>query len=171
MSRTLRDIPNGAAVMVDANIVVYALTPQSQLHAPCKDLLERGARGDLQLYLTVSIAADVLHRAMVLEVLALGQAQRSADAVTLLKQQPQLVTQLSRYRSVLPDLRQARVDILPLTYRDLHASRQHREQHGLLVNDSLIIAVMHREHIQLLATNDPDFDRIPGIGVRLPATA
>ena len=74
MSRTLRDIPNGAAVMVDANIVVYALTPQSLLHPSCKDLLERGARGDLQLYLTVSIAADVLHRAMVLEVLAMGQA-------------------------------------------------------------------------------------------------
>jgi predicted nucleic acid-binding protein len=58
-----------------------------------------------------------------------------------------------------------------LTYRDLHASRQYREQHGLLVNDSLIIAVMHREHIHLLATNDPDFERIPGIGVRLPTTA
>jgi hypothetical protein len=41
MSRTLRDIPNGAAVMLDANIVVYALTLQSQLHASCKDLLER----------------------------------------------------------------------------------------------------------------------------------
>ena len=67
---------------------------------------------------------------MVLEVLAMGQARRSAEAVTLLKQQPQLVTQLTRYRSVLRDLRQARVDILPLTYRDLHASRQYREQHG-----------------------------------------
>ena len=108
---------------------------------------------------------------MVLEVLAMGLAQRSAEAVTLLKQQPQLVTQLTRYRTILSDLRQARVDILPLTYRDLHASRQYREQHGLLVNDSLIIAAMQREHIQLLATNDPDFERIPGIGVRLPTTA
>jgi predicted nucleic acid-binding protein len=105
---------------------------------------------------------------MVLEVLAMGQAQRSGKAVTLLKQQPQLVTQLARYRSVLPNLRQARVDILPLTYRDLHASQQYREQHGLLVNDSLIVAVIQREHIQLLATNDPDFERIAGIGVQLP---
>jgi predicted nucleic acid-binding protein len=92
-----------------------------------------------------------------LPALAMGLAQRSAEAVTLLKQQPQLVTQLSRYRSVLHDLRLARVDILPPTYRDLHASRQYREQHGLLVNDSLVIGVMQREHIQLLATNDADF--------------
>ena len=59
-------------------------------------------------------------------------------------------------------------DLLPLTYRDLHASRQYREQHGLLTNDSLIIAVMQRERIQLLATNDLDFERIPGIAVRTP---
>jgi predicted nucleic acid-binding protein len=37
-----------------------------------------------------------------------------------------------------------------------------------MTNDSLIIAVMKREHIQLLATNDLDFSTIPGIGVRSP---
>jgi predicted nucleic acid-binding protein len=169
MSRPLQAIPDGAAVMVDANVFVYALTPQAQLHQPCHDLLERGARGAIRLSTTVAIAADVLHRAMVLEVLSLGQAQRSADAVVLLKRQPQLVTQLTRYRTILRDLRQARVDILALTYRDLHASRQYRQQHGLLVNDSLIVATMQRERLQLLATNDVDFERIPGIAVRTPA--
>jgi predicted nucleic acid-binding protein len=132
-------------------------------------LLERGARGVIQLYTTVAIAADVIHRAMVLDVLAQGQASRSANAVVLLKRQPQLVTQLTRYRTILHDLRQARVDILGLTYRDLHASRQYREHHGLLANDSLIVAVMQRERISLLATNDVDFERIPGLAVRTPA--
>ncbi len=62
----------------------------------------------------------------------------------------------------------SRVDIPPLTYRDLHASRQRREQFRLLVNDSLIVAVMQRERITLLATNDTDFERVPGIDVRMP---
>jgi predicted nucleic acid-binding protein len=106
---------------------------------------------------------------MVLELLSQGQAQRAADAVVLLKRQPRLVTQLTRYRTILRDLRQAGVDILALTYRDLHASRQYRQQHGLLVNDSLIVAVMQRERIQVLATNDVDFEHIPGIAVRTPA--
>ena len=85
MSRLLRDIPDGATVMADANVLVYALTPQAQLHAPCRDLLERGARGTLELFTSVSVAADVLHRAMVLEVLAQGRVQRAAEAVALLK--------------------------------------------------------------------------------------
>ena len=58
--------------------------------------------------------------------------------------------------------------MLPITYRDLHASRQSREQFGLLVNDSLIVAVMQRERITTLATNDPDFTRVPGLDVRTP---
>ena len=169
MSPLLRDIPDGATVMADANVLVYALTPQAHLHAPCRDLLERGARGTLAVVTSVSAAADVLHRAMVLEVLAHGQVQRAAEAVALLKQHPDRVRQLRRYRSILHDLRQARVDILPLTYRDLHASRQYREQHGLMVNDSLVVAVMQRERIRYLATNDADFERIPDIGVWMPA--
>jgi predicted nucleic acid-binding protein len=168
MSRPLSQIPNDAAVMVDANVFVYALTPQAHLHQPCRDLLERGAHGNITLSTTVSVVADVLHRAMVLEILAQGQAQRSSEAVQLLKRQPNMVVGLTRYRTILRDVRQARIDILPLTYRDLHASRVYREQHGLLVNDSLIVAVMQRERMQFLATNDSDFERVTGIAVHMP---
>lgn len=168
MSKTLRAIPDQASVMMDANIVIYALFPQGRYHQICKDLLQRGARREVQLYLTVSTVADVIHRAMILEFLAQGQVQRSADAVTYLKQHPQIVQQLSRYKSILRDLTQARITILPLTYRDLHASKHYREQYGILTNDSLILAVMRRERIDYLATNDPDFDRVAGIAVRRP---
>jgi predicted nucleic acid-binding protein len=170
MSRPLSQIPNDAAIMVDANVFVYALTPQANLHGPCRDLLERGARGEVALYTPVSVVADVLHRAMVLEVLAQGQVQRSAEAVQLLKRQPDMVVGLTRYRTILRDVRQARIDILPLTYRDLHASRVYREQHGLLVNDSLIVAVMQREGMKFIATNDSDFERVSGIAVCMPTS-
>lgn len=168
MSRSLDKLPNNSSVMVDANIFVYALTPQAHLHKACQDLLLRGAQGVLHLATSVSVAADVLHRVMVLEILEQGHVQRSAEAVHLLKQQPDIVAGLTRYRAVVRNLRQARVNILALSYRDLHTSRMYREQHGLLVNDSLLVAVMQREHIQFLATNDTDFARIPGIVVRMP---
>ncbi len=168
MSQALQDISNNVAVMLDTNIVVYALFPQSRYHLSCKELLQRGAHGELQLRLTVSAAADLVHRAMVLEFLAQGQVERSSDAVSYLKQHPLAIQKLTRYKSILRDLTQAKVIILPLTYRDLHNSRQYRDEYGLLTNDSLIITVMQREHIQFLATNDLDFDRVPGIAVRQP---
>ncbi len=168
MSRSLQHIPAGASVMVDANVLVYALNPQMHLHSPCRDLLERGTRGKIDLYTSVSVVAEVIHRAMVMEMVGTGLAQHAAEALRLLKQQPDVLIGLTRYRTLLRDLRQARIDILPQTYRDLYASRVYREQHGLMANDSLIVAVMRREHIPYLATNDPDFERVPGLAVRMP---
>lgn len=86
----------------------------------------------------------------------------------LLKQCSDLVQQLTRYRTILRGVLQIRVDILSLICHDLHASRASCEQHGLMVNDSLIIVVMQREGIVFLATNDPDFGRVPGLAVCVP---
>jgi len=169
MSKTFINIQPRQRVMLDANIVIYALFAQSSYHSNCVQLLERGSRGELDLHLVVNTVADIVHRTMILEVIAQGTVQKSADAVTYLKQHPQTVQQLVRYKTILHDLAQARINILPLTYRELHNSRQYRETYGLMTNDSLIVAVMKREHIQFLATNDPDFGRVPGIAVRMPA--
>jgi predicted nucleic acid-binding protein len=168
MTKSFSRIPANVSVMLDANIVIYALFPQIRQHESCRALLERGARDDIQLHLATHAAADVVHRAMVLELLAQGEFQKSAAAVAHLKKNPQAVQALTRYKTILPDLKQARINILPLTYRDLHNSRQYRDDYGLMVNDSIIVAVMKREKIQHLATNDADFERVPGIAVRNP---
>jgi predicted nucleic acid-binding protein len=36
-------------------------------------------------------------------------------------------------------------------------------QYGLLTNDALVIALMQDQGLTYLASNDADFDRIPGI--------
>ncbi len=169
MSQTFQQIPANVDVMLDANVVVYALFPQARFHEGCKQLLVRGAKEEIRLHLVVNTAADVIHRAMVLEVLAEGQFQKSADAVNHLKQNPQSIQNLTRYKTILHDLVQSRINILPLTYRDLHASKQYRDDYGLMTNDSIILAVMKREKFQYLATNDTDFARIPGIAIRVPS--
>lgn len=48
MSKTFNKIPSRARVMLDANIVVYALFPQVGKYKSCKKLLQRGARGDVR---------------------------------------------------------------------------------------------------------------------------
>lgn len=39
MTKTLHTIPDHATVMLDTNIVIYALFPQGRYHQLCKDLL------------------------------------------------------------------------------------------------------------------------------------
>jgi predicted nucleic acid-binding protein len=40
---------------------------------------------------------------------------------------------------------------------------------GLLTNDALVVAVMERRRLTHLASNDADFDRVPGISRYAPA--
>jgi predicted nucleic acid-binding protein len=101
-------------------------------------------------------------------VLAQRQFHKSAEVVNHLKQSPQAIQNLTHYKTILRDLVQARINILPLTYRDLHESKDYRDNYGLMTNDSIILAVMRRERIHYLATNDTDFERIPGIIIRMP---
>ncbi len=91
MSKTFCQIPDNVDVMLDANVIVYALFPQVHYHNVCKQLLERGAKGEVRLYLVVNTAADVIHRSMVLELWAQGQFQRSADVVNHLKKNPETI--------------------------------------------------------------------------------
>ena len=104
MTKTFNRIPANVPVMLDANIVIYALFPQVIQHESCKNLLERGARGEVQLHLTVNSAADVIHRVMVLELLTQGSFHKSADVVSYLKKNPQVVQNLTRYKTILRDL-------------------------------------------------------------------
>jgi predicted nucleic acid-binding protein len=91
MAKTFQDIPHLAEVMIDANILIYALLPQAPQYLSCQGLLERGARDEVHLNLTVSVAAEVIHRVMVLEANALGVAKRPAHIVSYLKKHPEQV--------------------------------------------------------------------------------
>ncbi|MEM7536298.1 MAG: PIN domain-containing protein [Chloroflexota bacterium] len=85
-----------------------------------------------------------------------------------MKRNQSLVAELTRYKIVLRDLQQSGINIISLSYKELHSGRIYREKYGLLANDSLIVAAMKKEQIRHLATNDRDFGRLPDITVWYP---
>ena len=78
------------------------------------------------------------------------------------------VRALSRHLQVASDIGRANIDILPLTVKDLHASKTPRREYGLLTNDSLIVAVMRNHKLRHLATYDSGFLRVSGMQVWMP---
>ena len=51
MIKTFNRIPANVPVMLDANIIIYALFPQVTQHESCKKLLERGHEAKYNLIL------------------------------------------------------------------------------------------------------------------------
>lgn len=165
---TLPQLPTGASVFVDVDILVYHFQPHLVFGPACTDLLERIEHQDLVGFTSTGVLSEMAHRLMTLEACALfswpfaGIAQR-------LRQHPTQVQGLTRFRQAIQEVPQYRIQVLTIAAGLIDAAATISQQTGLLHNDALIVAVMQANGLTNLASNDADFDRVPGITRYAPA--
>jgi predicted nucleic acid-binding protein len=160
---TLDDIPAGAAVLLDANILIYARRGAS---IQCQRLLARCAAREIRGFLTTIAVAEFCHRRMMQESQSLGLA--GSKPAKALGQNPTLLGQLSQYRRDVEDLLAGELTILPLEAADLTLALDLQRQHHLLTNDSLHLAAAMRANLPAFATNDHCFDQVPAVTLYQP---
>lgn len=85
-----------------------------------------------------------------------------------LRTRPNVVKQLADYQTQTEAILEMGIEVVGLTSDTLRISHPYRRRGGLLVNDSLIAAVMEAEGISDIATADPDFSRVDGLRVYSP---
>lgn len=161
------DIPDGAECFVDANILHYALVPTFETSSSCLSFLDRAVEGLISLSVSAQTLCDVLHKVMTSEVAEITGRNR-AGIVGYLKKHPNIIKQLVKYPQTV-----SRLDIVPMRVLSVDQSLvdsvpQIAQTHSLLTNDAMIVALMRRNGLTHLVTNDDDFDRVPGITVWKP---
>src|SRR5262245_16509388 len=100
---TFTDVPAGAAIFVDANILIYHFTAHPVFGPPCTDLLHRIERQELTGYTSAAVVADVAHRLTTLEAHQLFSWPMTG-IVHRLKSHPQEVQQLNHYRMAIDEI-------------------------------------------------------------------
>jgi predicted nucleic acid-binding protein len=160
-------IPDGSSVFIDSNIFVFAALHSDNLGHSSKVFLDRVNNGEIQGFTATCLVSEVIHRFMVKETQdQLGFS--SAQAVAYLQKHPEYVRTLQYHLHAASSIGSMRVNILPVTVKDLHASKAARANHGLLANDSLIVGIMDSHNLSYLATNDSGFLRVPSLKVWMP---
>jgi predicted nucleic acid-binding protein len=100
--KPLGQLPDGAAVFIDANIFVLAGSV-GPIGLQCQELLSRVRQGLLQGFTATFVVAEVTHRVMVNE--AREQLQRSArETVEYLQQNLAFIRSLKRHLMVASDI-------------------------------------------------------------------
>jgi predicted nucleic acid-binding protein len=162
------DVPAGAAVFIDANIFHYAIIPVPPFTDAVLPFVDRLRTREFVGYANLQTLADAQHKTM-LSLAAIQYGLTRTGLVGWLKNHPAQVQTLSGLIQAATMLRALPMNILPLddTALLLEAAAI-CQTHGLLTNDALIVALMRRQGINHLATNDDDFDRVPGITVWKP---
>jgi len=90
------------------------------------------------------------------------------NVVKKLRKSPGKIKRLTEYFINTQKVADMNIIIKPITFETFHKSQTFRIEHGLMVNDSLIVASMYEEGIPLLATNDRLFKKVEGISVFSP---
>ena len=161
---TLAEVPDAAAVFVDANIFVYHFTGVSP---ECRGFLERVERASIHGVTGAHILLEVLHRLMMIEAVTKGLISPSQPAKKL-KQNWQVIQQLKDYNGCVNEIAALNVAVLPITQEIVRESEGLRRAHGLMTNDSITAALMIRHGLTNLATLDSDLQRVPGIALYQP---
>jgi predicted nucleic acid-binding protein len=108
----------------------------------------------------------VTHRMMLAEALGSGVIKR--DRVRDLRGKWREVAKLTEYWTQTSAIFGLNILVLPTDEARLRRAQTIRTRHGLLTNDSLIVAVMEEFEIQSLATRDDDFDHVSELTVYKP---
>ena len=160
---TLPNLPAGTDVLLDANIFIYAFSKKSR---ECIRLLERCAQEEVFGITTVEIINEVTHRMMLAE--ALAKSVISKEQADLLRGKTEAIKRLVDYWTHTSRIFSLNILILGLEDSRLRRAGGLRVIHGLLTNDSMILAAIDEFGIGCLASRDGDFDHIPGITVYKP---
>jgi predicted nucleic acid-binding protein len=86
-----------------------------------------------------------------------------------LRRHPAEVQALTRFRQAIDEVPRFGIQVLAIPPAVIHVATERSQQHGLLHNDALIVAVMQANGLTNLASEDADFDRVPGITRYAPA--
>jgi predicted nucleic acid-binding protein len=161
------DLPDGNRCFVDANILYYHFIDTPPLSDPCTTFLERAASGNIQVYTSLRNLSDAVRKVMLTEAATMFGRNR-AGLVNWLQRNQHRITELSFFRHATASLSKMVLPLLPADAALIEEGANVSAQFGLLTNDALIVALMRRQGLTNLVTNDDDFDAIPGLTIWKP---
>lgn len=161
------DVPAGERCFLDANILYYCYVDTPLLSEACRGLLSRVQNNEVVAFSDDRALSDCVHKTMLAEVSQrFGRTREGLG--WLVEAAPEALAELPKTAEVCDRLSQIRLTMLPNKSRMLPTVIGIAQPHQLLLGDASIIAQMRSHGITHLATNDDDFDRVPGITVWKP---
>jgi len=163
----LKDVPKGSRIFIDTNIFFFDITHHPTLWKPCKAFLDRVKAGELKGVVSPIVWNELFHQLMLGEV-AKAKGIPPYRVAKLVKRHPQVLKGLKAY--ILVDTAQQipNIQLVDVLATDWLVAFEISKKHQLLANDSLYVAVMQREGIDMLASDDRDFQRVSWLTLYQP---
>jgi predicted nucleic acid-binding protein len=159
---TLDQIPSGTEVFLDANTLIYHFTNEPAYGAACTRLVERIEQSDLRGYTSAAVVSDAAHRMMTIEAMNRFGWPITGLAARLRKHHAE-IAKLTFFQQAIEQVPRLGIRVWDLKLDLVLTAAKLSRQYELLSGDALIVTLMHMNGPTQLASNDADFDRVPGL--------
>lgn len=163
----LSEITEDSKVFIDSNIFIYHFTKFEGFTNSCLEFFQRIETGRLKGYTSTLVLAEVLHRLMIIE----GSNKlglQTKKVLEYLKANPEKITILTDHLASSDLIEEMGIDVLAVNFRDIKLSNSLKKECKLFTNDAINLSVMKNNGFTLLASNDPDFERVDFISLYKP---
>src|SRR5438270_2714905 len=117
---TFGQIPVGAGVFLDANSLVYHFTNDPKYGVASTRLVHQVEQGALSGFTSTDVLADVAHRLMTLEAIAVNGWPYAGIAARLRKHH-HFIPKLTIFQQAIASLPQLNIQVIPITQPLLEA--------------------------------------------------
>ncbi|MBO0800182.1 MAG: type II toxin-antitoxin system VapC family toxin [Blastocatellia bacterium] len=168
MALSLKDIPDGSICFLDATIFYYHFVNHPPLSDDCSDLLARIGAGAIKGVTSSVALTEAAHKVMLAEVIRQNRVPLQG-LLSRIKKHPELLDHVAEHKQVYTLADNLDLSIEPITLHIMKRGAELSPQRHLLTNDVLILAVIETLGLTHIATNDDDFDYVPGLNIFKPA--
>src|SRR4051794_1894912 len=159
---TFAQIPAAAAVFLDANTLDYHFTGHPTFGPACTLLLTRIEQQAPAGFVSTHILSEVAHRIMTLEAIQRFGWPPVGIAARLRKHHGE-IPKLAAHVQAIARIPVLGIQTIAITHPLVETATLVSRQFELLTGDALLVAVMQANGLTHLASNDADFDRVPGL--------
>ncbi|MDR4496272.1 MAG: type II toxin-antitoxin system VapC family toxin [Nitrospirales bacterium] len=162
----LDDIPSGSLCVVDTNVLLYA---EQGTSLQAQRLLRRIEKREVLGVMPQPVWQELMHKLMLAEALMLGHLS-GGNPARQLAGKPDVIKRLTLYKDKMRALVTLGMAFEPCTRIDLvDKAVAIQERHGLLTNDSVIVAMALRLEADVLVSADKQLQGIKEVQVYGPS--
>lgn len=162
----LDDIPRGSLCVVDTNVLLYA---EQGASLQAQRLLRRIEKREVLGVVPQPVWQELMHKLMLAEALMLGHLS-GGNPARQLASKPEVIKWLTLYKDKIKALVMLGMRFEPCRQIDLmDKAIAIQERHGLLTNDSVIVAMALRLEADMLVSADRQFQAVEDVKVYAPS--
>jgi predicted nucleic acid-binding protein len=163
---SLDDIPSGSLCIVDTNVLLYAEQGTSR---QSQRLLRRIEKREVLGVMPQPVWQELMHKLMLAEAIMMGHLS-GGNPARQLASKPKVIKRLTLYKDKIKALFTLGMGFEPCTRSDLtDKAFTIQEQHGLLTNHSIIMAIALRLEADVLVSADKQFQAIKEVQIYAPS--